>query len=81
MIFTNPILKIDITEEFTRPHIAAAHASLQNSTKRVNHGGNLQASSFSTACSYVRLQAFSHNSFLSGFDDESICVELLNKAG
>ncbi|WP_210173878.1 hypothetical protein, partial [Ensifer sp. Root31] len=32
-------------------------------------------------CSYVRLQAFSHNSFLSGFDDESICVELLNKAG
>ena len=35
----------------------------------------------STVCSYVRLQAFSHNSFLSGFDDESICVELLNKAG
>ncbi|WP_026161060.1 hypothetical protein, partial [Sinorhizobium medicae] len=31
--FTNAILQIDIAEEFARPHIAAAHASLQKTDK------------------------------------------------
>ncbi len=46
MIFTNAILQIDIAEEFARPHIAAAHASLQKPIKRVNHGETLKASFF-----------------------------------